>query len=906
MDGNVVIINDDMGIDVITETPYNGEQIRRAYGSFPWPNDQEINSIVPNPGPEPQPEPECLTFTALENSTIAINREENTYDQNEESDLDISYSLDGTVWNDYNLIKELSGYQLSYSYDESEEDPIEIDEWVSVEDLDGETIEEYMERVYPDYYEKITVDTYYAFIGDVIELSSDSSVKFKGTNDSLNSYYFKMTGSIEASGDVTSLLNGIGGDVRLNTQNCLNGLFSNCTALKTVPNLPSTTLSYYCYYSMFKGCTNLTSAPELPATTLVDGCYDYMFCDCTSLNYVKCLATNIDTYEHTQTSSWLSGVSETGTFIKRSGVNWGTGESLIPEGWTVEEVDIEPGPDPEPEPEPEPEPIDPNVNKVILYLQNNTVGEKAYVQTFTDYNINPSSLTQDIEGVIQTLVEEFSDNEINSNYNNHTYCGKLTEVYIDTPNIDKPKINYNYKEYYVKLEEFDGYDGIYVPNNSIGEEVIINLNLPTAFMENITISGPLYHNTWSGEKEIVADNFVKDTIIITETDEEEEIQKQYTVFKGTLTTTVDESYDMSIEITKPIDEIKFEKFYGDFDVNLGFPESMITIDYYSIPEGYTPMSMYIFNVWIDMVGRKLVDNFKHMYVFGDVWAGDSINLPNYDQFEESDKFYIMIKRPDGFIERLDITPSHVFMNYVNPCIPIIYCEDIDYITNDESEDQYRISLTGKPIIIQLTGDMYYDTSYKPGDLYDSEHNKLVSSENWISLGDPGIFKANLEHDYLVDEGPVSVNILLNENIFDTKIINSYIDEKLYEIPSPVKCYIGSNEPNSTVVVDISGYNEFRVRYNTVDFEKLTAVKLFDNYFTNLVVDNWDNKGRVIDSRLFRGNLIESVDIGDNYHGDLSLIYNNSPVSSKLNISNIKFIEEEYNDGSDEPDEPESY
>ena len=38
------IINDDMGINIV-DTSYNGESIRRAYGIFPWPNDQEINSI---------------------------------------------------------------------------------------------------------------------------------------------------------------------------------------------------------------------------------------------------------------------------------------------------------------------------------------------------------------------------------------------------------------------------------------------------------------------------------------------------------------------------------------------------------------------------------------------------------------------------------------------------------------------------------------------------------------------------------------------------------------------------------------------------------------------------------------------------------------------------------------------
>ena len=41
--------------------------------------------------------------------------------------------------------------------------------------------------------------------------------------------------------------------------------FEGCTALTQAPDLPATTLAYYCYYGMFKDCTSLMSAPELPA-----------------------------------------------------------------------------------------------------------------------------------------------------------------------------------------------------------------------------------------------------------------------------------------------------------------------------------------------------------------------------------------------------------------------------------------------------------------------------------------------------------------------------------------------------------------------------------------------------------------------------------------------------------------
>ena len=85
---------------------------------------------------------------------------------------------------------------------------------------------------------------------------------------------------------------------------------------------------------MFKGCTSLVTAPVLPATTLADYCYAAMF-RATSVNYVKCLATDISAFNCTET--WLRDASATGTFVKKAGVSWTTGNSGIPSGWTVVE-----------------------------------------------------------------------------------------------------------------------------------------------------------------------------------------------------------------------------------------------------------------------------------------------------------------------------------------------------------------------------------------------------------------------------------------------------------------------------------------------------------------------------------------------------------------------------------------
>ena len=115
---------------------------------------------------------------------------------------------------------------------------------------------------------------------------------------------------------------------------CYHRMFFGCGSLTTAPKLPATKLADLCYMEMFSHCSKLTAAPDLPATTLANSCYMEMFYGCSSLNHIKCLATDISV--DYCVSSWLSGVSTTGTFIKASGMDdWPTGSSGIPEGWTV-------------------------------------------------------------------------------------------------------------------------------------------------------------------------------------------------------------------------------------------------------------------------------------------------------------------------------------------------------------------------------------------------------------------------------------------------------------------------------------------------------------------------------------------------------------------------------------------
>lgn len=117
---------------------------------------------------------------------------------------------------------------------------------------------------------------------------------------------------------------------------CYYRMFYNCSRLTTAPALPATTLVTSCYQSMFSGCTSLVTSPVLAAPTLVQSCYYLMFERCRNLVNVTCLATDISAQY--ATASWLYKASTSGTFTKAAGVEWPTGMSGIPSGWTVIEA----------------------------------------------------------------------------------------------------------------------------------------------------------------------------------------------------------------------------------------------------------------------------------------------------------------------------------------------------------------------------------------------------------------------------------------------------------------------------------------------------------------------------------------------------------------------------------------
>ncbi|MCR4631698.1 MAG: InlB B-repeat-containing protein [Treponema sp.] len=119
---------------------------------------------------------------------------------------------------------------------------------------------------------------------------------------------------------------------------CYTHMFEGCTSLTTAPELPANTLISNCYSYMFDGCTSLTTAPELPANKLVNYCYSNMFAGCSKLNYIKCLATDINA--DICLMDWVKNVAATGTFVKASNMSgWTEGADGIPTDWTVENAE---------------------------------------------------------------------------------------------------------------------------------------------------------------------------------------------------------------------------------------------------------------------------------------------------------------------------------------------------------------------------------------------------------------------------------------------------------------------------------------------------------------------------------------------------------------------------------------
>ena len=172
----------------------------------------------------------------------------------------------------------------------------------------------------------------------VINLNAGQSCKWRcsahpTTQTRRNYIQFEMTGKIEASGDVNSMLSSDFEGITVLPAYAFGGLFIDCTSLTRAPELPLTTLGVHCYEYMFKGCTSLVQAPNLPATTLAEGCYKQMFARCTRLVEVHIAATTTAT---DALNDWLASGAKTGDFYcDPSATIFPTNSaSGIPTGWT--------------------------------------------------------------------------------------------------------------------------------------------------------------------------------------------------------------------------------------------------------------------------------------------------------------------------------------------------------------------------------------------------------------------------------------------------------------------------------------------------------------------------------------------------------------------------------------------
>ena len=169
----------------------------------------------------------AIKFISEGTSTISII---NKYSFQSDFDISLEYSYDGTNWN----------------------------EW----DFSGLTINS----------------------GDILYIRGYNPDGFSYWNEDKTYYNFIIEGDkVSCSGNIMSLIDYKKMPNIIPCEYCFYGLFKDCTALTTAPELPATIIKEWCYSSMFNGCSSLAVAPELPAKKLVDFCYAYMFKDCSSL-----------------------------------------------------------------------------------------------------------------------------------------------------------------------------------------------------------------------------------------------------------------------------------------------------------------------------------------------------------------------------------------------------------------------------------------------------------------------------------------------------------------------------------------------------------------------------------------------------------------------------------------------
>lgn len=191
-------------------------------------------------------------------------------------------------------------------------------------------------QTWTDWQEVGNVRTLTMTAGQKVWLRNKSETQTGFSTITSDYYQFAFTNTVEAHGNINSLLCKNAESVTSLSSFCFRSLFYNCTSLITSPNLPATGLADNCYRAMFEGCSFLLTAPELRATVLVDYCYYYMFYRCIQLHEVRTHMTNISAAGCI--ANWTEVVSPTGDFYCDQNLTIPTGGSGIPSGWTRHDI----------------------------------------------------------------------------------------------------------------------------------------------------------------------------------------------------------------------------------------------------------------------------------------------------------------------------------------------------------------------------------------------------------------------------------------------------------------------------------------------------------------------------------------------------------------------------------------
>lgn len=165
-----------------------------------------------------------------------------------------------------------------------------------------------------------------------------------GFSRSVNNYTsIVVNGNVYASGSVMSLIDNIGSSVVIPSGYCFTHLFENSTGLLTPPTLPAVVLMRGCYSLMFAGCNRMARAPRLLVSNLAPECYESMFMGCENITRIEVRFNRwakfydptygVDFYS---TLSWVNGVGENGLFVCPAGLPAWFGEDFIPEGWQIQ------------------------------------------------------------------------------------------------------------------------------------------------------------------------------------------------------------------------------------------------------------------------------------------------------------------------------------------------------------------------------------------------------------------------------------------------------------------------------------------------------------------------------------------------------------------------------------------